>query len=66
MAGEQPTPLLGSGRDVIAKAKNGTILRVFVMIERVNRPSGKVHDCLFVCRMVHIKSEAACSKSSKV
>ena len=45
--------IVGSGRDVIAKHRDGSSRRMFLMVERVDR-STSVYDCLFVGTMVSI------------
>eukprot|EP00668_Euglena_longa_P025865 GGOE01032342.1.p1 GENE.GGOE01032342.1~~GGOE01032342.1.p1 ORF type:complete len:429 (-),score=122.14 GGOE01032342.1:1349-2635(-) len=50
--------IVGSGRDVMAKAKSGKRVRVFIMVTRMDRPSGNPKECVFVSKMVHIKGEA--------
>ena len=53
--GEQPqSKIVGTGRDLMCKAKNGDTLRVFLMVERVDDASGLACRCLFVGRMVAI------------
>ena len=49
--------IVGSGRDVVAKHRNGTAMRVFLMVERVNRPTA-ADNFLFVGTMVPIKDPA--------
>eukprot|EP00668_Euglena_longa_P016641 GGOE01020929.1.p1 GENE.GGOE01020929.1~~GGOE01020929.1.p1 ORF type:complete len:864 (-),score=233.07 GGOE01020929.1:458-3007(-) len=49
--------MVGSGRDVMAKAKSGQRVRVFLMVTRMDRPSGRPQDCVFVAKMVHIGSD---------
>eukprot|EP00668_Euglena_longa_P037857 GGOE01048766.1.p1 GENE.GGOE01048766.1~~GGOE01048766.1.p1 ORF type:complete len:426 (-),score=130.19 GGOE01048766.1:1237-2394(-) len=42
----------------MAKAKSGKRVRVFIMVTRMDRPSGNPKECVFVSKMVHIKGEA--------
>ena len=46
--------IVGSGRDVVAQHRNGTAMRVYLMVERVDRTS-TADDFLFVGTMVAIK-----------
>ena len=43
--------IVGSGRDVVAKQRNGQSVRVFLMVDRVDRLSGSACDCLFLASM---------------
>eukprot|EP00668_Euglena_longa_P025852 GGOE01032321.1.p1 GENE.GGOE01032321.1~~GGOE01032321.1.p1 ORF type:complete len:856 (-),score=197.95 GGOE01032321.1:1349-3868(-) len=55
--------IVGSGRDVMAMAKSGQPVRVFLMVARMDRPSGRPQQCLFVAKMVHITGEEDDSSS---
>ena len=54
--------IVGSGRDVMAKTKDNDPVRIFLMVERIDQASGRVADCLFMAKMVHV-AEAAMSVS---
>eukprot|EP00668_Euglena_longa_P008337 GGOE01010032.1.p1 GENE.GGOE01010032.1~~GGOE01010032.1.p1 ORF type:complete len:837 (-),score=226.57 GGOE01010032.1:1349-3859(-) len=56
--------LVGSGRDVMALAKSGQMVRIFLMVTRMDRPSGRPQQCIFVAKMVHISGEEDDSSSS--
>eukprot|EP00667_Euglena_gracilis_P000945 EG_transcript_945 len=49
-----PSRLVGSGRDVMAMAKSGQRVRVFLMVTRLDRPSGDPRHCVFVAKMVPV------------
>eukprot|EP00667_Euglena_gracilis_P002061 EG_transcript_2060 len=54
----QPTSsMVGSGRDLMAMTKTGQRVRVFLMVTRMDRPSGRPADCIFVAKMVHISGD---------
>ena len=46
--------VVGSGRDGIAKHKNGEEVRAFLAVVRLDRDSGSLHDCLFLGLMTRI------------
>eukprot|EP00667_Euglena_gracilis_P000683 EG_transcript_683 len=49
--------MVGSGRDVMAMAKSGHRVRVFLMLTRMDRPSGRPRHCVFVAKMVHVSQD---------
>eukprot|EP00667_Euglena_gracilis_P006969 EG_transcript_7042 len=49
--------IVGSGRDLMAMTKSGQRVRVFLMVTRMDRPSGRPADCIFVAKMVHISGD---------
>ena len=56
LRGEVPTScVVGSGRDVIGKHKDGSSFRIFLMVERIDMPSGKASDRLFMGTMVLVQ-----------
>ena len=46
--------IVGSGRDVIARHKNGNDVRVFLTVVRLDRALKKAQDCLFVGFLVGV------------
>eukprot|EP00668_Euglena_longa_P006524 GGOE01007767.1.p1 GENE.GGOE01007767.1~~GGOE01007767.1.p1 ORF type:complete len:840 (+),score=214.56 GGOE01007767.1:45-2522(+) len=57
--------VVGSGRDVMAKTKSNKTIRVFLMVQRLDRPSRLAKDCLFVGKMVHIAAADSGSIGSR-
>ena len=55
--------IVGSGRDVVARHRDGHNVRVFLMVDRVDR-SGRAHDCLFLGSMVHVAESAPSERTS--
>eukprot|EP00667_Euglena_gracilis_P002589 EG_transcript_2590 len=60
-----PSNVVGSGRDVMAKTKANKSIRVFLMVQRLDRPSRLSKECLFVGKMVHIAAADTASVGSR-
>ena len=48
--------VVGAGRDFYAKQKDGTMIRIFLTVKRVDRPSKLPADCLFVGTLLLVQS----------
>ena len=60
----QVSNVVGSGRDVMARHADGTSLRIFLMVQRLDRASGRAADCLFLGTMIPVAEGEATVKES--
>ena len=46
--------IVGAGRDVMAMHRDGTHMRMFLMVTRLDQESGKAAECLFLGVLTHV------------
>jgi PAS domain S-box-containing protein len=56
-AGAVESRVVGQGRDFYAKTKSGRMLRIFLTVKQVDRPSRDPKDCLFVGTLLVVQSQ---------
>ena len=47
--------VVGQGRDFYCKTKSGELIRIFLTVKRVDRPSRQTSDCLFVGHLLFVQ-----------
>eukprot|EP00668_Euglena_longa_P006476 GGOE01007711.1.p1 GENE.GGOE01007711.1~~GGOE01007711.1.p1 ORF type:complete len:804 (+),score=181.47 GGOE01007711.1:35-2446(+) len=52
-----PSRVVGRSRDLYAKTKSGDMVRIFLTVKRVDRPSHQPQDCLFVGTLLLVQKQ---------